>query len=187
VTDDLGVLPGGHRRIDRLLGEPHDLQALDLPALRQLRHDVEQEETDVSYLRRLLQGRIDIVGAELRHRQGTGGDVISELPRILAEHGGPATPRGLGRHTAVEPSRADAHRRHVEQLVADVDLDDVTSRTDDELDRALRTYHDEEHRLSQLRHRLQELMDAATAELTRRYRDGEADPGELLPAEDSRG
>jgi hypothetical protein len=187
VTDDLGVLPGGHRRIDRLLGEPHDLRALDLPSLRQLRSDVDQEETDVSYLRRLLQGRIDIVEAELRHRRGTGGDVISELPRILAEHGGPSTPHGLGRLTAVEPSRADAHRRHVEQLVADVDLDDVTARTDDELEQALGTYQGEEHRLSQLRRRLQDLMDATAAELTRRYREGEADPGELLPAEDSRG
>jgi hypothetical protein len=181
VTDDLGVLPGGHRRIDRLLGEEHDVRSLDMGELRRLRDDVEQEETDASYLRRLLQGRIDIVEAELRHRRGEGGDLISELPRILADDGAPAAPRGLGRHTAVEPSRADAHRRYVEALVADVDLDDVTARTDDELTRALEAYRGEEQRISQSRRRLQQLMDAASAELTRRYRDGEADPAALLP------
>jgi hypothetical protein len=28
----------------------------------------------------------------------------------------------MGRHTTMEPSRADSHRRYVEALVADVDL-----------------------------------------------------------------
>jgi hypothetical protein len=183
VTDDLGVLPGGHRRIDRLLGEQHDVAALDLTELRRLRDDAEQEETDASYLRRLLEGRIDIVEAELRHRRGEAGDLISQLPRILADEGAPGAPRGLGRHTAAEPSRADAHRRHVEQLVADVDLSDVRARTDDELERALAAFKEEERRISTARRRLQQLMDAAHGELTRRYRDGEADPATLLPTD----
>ena len=34
-----------------------DLGALDLPALRALRRDAQREEADLSYLRRLLQGR----------------------------------------------------------------------------------------------------------------------------------
>ena len=183
MTDDLGVLPGGHRRIDRLLGEDHDVRGLDLTELRRLRDDAEQEETDASYLRRILQGRIDIVEAELRHRRGEGGDLMAELPRILADDGAPAAPRGLGRHTVVEPSRADAHRRYVEALVADVDLDDVTARTDEELAQARDAHRREEQRVSQARRRLQQLMDAASTELTRRYRDGEADPTELLPTE----
>jgi len=183
VTDELGVLPGGHRRIDRLLGEQHDVAALDLAELRRLRDEAEQEETDASYIRRLLQGRIDIVEAELRHRRGEAGDLISQLPRILADEGAPGAPRGLGRHTAAEPSRADAHRRHVEQLVADVDLSDVSARSDDELERALDAFRDEERKVSQARRRLQQLMDTAHGELTRRYRDGEADPATLLPTD----
>lgn len=184
MTDDLGVLAGGHRRIDRLLGEQHDLAALDMEALRRLRDDAEQEETDASYLRRLLQGRIDIVAAEQRRRRDGAGDLIAELPRILADDSGPSAPRGLGRYTAVEPSRADAHRRYVEQLVADVDLSDVSARSDGELARALEAYRDEEQRMSARRRRLQQLMDAASAEITRRYRDGEADPVALLPTEE---
>ena len=195
MTDDLtdgpaerlGVVPGGHRRIDRVLGQEHDLGSLDMDSLRRLRDEAEQEETDASYLRRLLQGRIDIVAAELRHRAGESGDLLSELPRILADDGAPPSPRGLGRHIVVEPSRADAHRRHVEQLVADVDLDDVTARSDDELERTLRSYREEEQRQSALRRRLQQVMDAASAEITRRYRDGEADPAALLPVDEPRG
>jgi hypothetical protein len=67
--------------------------------------------------------------------------------------------------------------------VADVDLSDVTARSDDELERALQVFRDEEHRVSQARRRLQQLMDSAHAELTRRYRDGEADPTTLLPTD----
>lgn len=181
MTEDQAVVPGGHRRIDRLLGEAHDVRRMTMDELRRLRDDSEQEETDVSFQRRLLQGRMDIVQAELRHRRGEGGDLISELPRILADQGAPVSPRGLGRHTVVEPSRADQHRRHVEALTGDVDLSDVTALSEDELEGVLATFREEESRQSSLRRRLQQLMDAAAAEITRRYRDGEADPSALLP------
>lgn len=184
MTDDLGVLPGGHRRIDMLLGKDHDLPSLDMAELRSLRAEADQEETNASFIRRLVQGRIDIVQAELAHRRaGEGGDLVAELPRILAHEGIQPPPRGLGRHTAVEPSRTDAHRRYVEQLVADVDLSDVTARSDEELDRALAAFEAEEHRISKARRRLQAFMDEVSAEITRRYRDGEADPAALLPTE----
>ncbi|MDX6242278.1 MAG: hypothetical protein QOE76_1, partial [Frankiales bacterium] len=112
MTDDLGVMTGGHRRIDRLLGEAHDLVALDMDDLRQLRADAEQEETDASYVRRLLQGRIDIVEAERAGRRGEGsGDLVSNLARILSADEPSSGPRGMGRHSTLEPSRADEHRR----------------------------------------------------------------------------
>ncbi|WP_459171102.1 RsiG family protein, partial [Streptomyces scabiei] len=43
----------------------HDLSRLRLPELRALRRDAQRDEADLSYLRRLLQGRIDILCAEL--------------------------------------------------------------------------------------------------------------------------
>lgn len=192
MTEDLGVLPGGHRRVDHLLGEDHDLSTLALADLRTLRDEAEQEETDASYIRRLLQGRMDLVEAERARRtaQARGEasrSIIDDLPRILAADESPAPPRGLGRHTSVEPSRADAHRRHVEQLVADVDLSDLSARSDSQLEQALAAYHDEESRVSTLRRRLQQLMDACSAEITRRYRDGEADVAALLPTDEQLG
>lgn len=179
MGEDAVVVPGGHRRIDRLLGQPHELTGLSMAELRRLRDDAEQEETDASYLRRLLQGRVDLCRAELARRSGAGGELMAELPKILGSER-PGAPRGLGRHTAVEPSRADAHRRYVEALTADVDLSDVSARSDDQLAEALETYRAEESRLSGVRRQLQGLMDACHAELTRRYRDGEADPSALL-------
>lgn len=174
---------GGNRRIDRVLSEGYaeDIAALSLVDLRARRDEAEQEEADMSYLRRLVQGRIDILRAELGRRSGEGsGSLLADLPQILGEHGPRPAARGLGRHTAVEPSRADEHRRYVEALVADVDLSDVTARSDEELRTALGVFEREESDLSDKRRRIFAVLDVFSAEITRRYRDGEADVSDLL-------
>ena len=183
------VLPGGHRRVDRVLADDYltGLGELPLPELRALRIEAEQEETDVSYLRRMLQGRMDIVEGELARRRGEGsGSLVDDLPRLLADapSGGP---RGLGRHNAAEPSRADSHRRRLEALIADLQLSDVPTRTDDELTRALTMLGEEEHSISERRREIQRVVDACHAEVARRYRDGEADVSDALPTTDSLG
>lgn len=174
---------GGNRRIDRVLAGDYldGIDSLTLADLRKRRDDAEQEETDLSYLRRLIQGRIDILRAELARRSGEGsGSLLADLPQILGESGPRTAPRGLGRHTNVEPSRADEHRRYVEALVADVDLSDVSARTDEELRSALGVFEREESDLSDKRRRIFAVLDACSAEVTRRYRDGEADVSDLL-------
>ena len=172
----------GNRRIDRVLAEDFlaGLAGLPLPEVRALRAEAEQEEVDLSYLRRMIQGRLDILRAELNRREGTGNqDLVQGLAAILADE--PRAPaRGLGRHTTMEPSRADSHRRYVEALVADVDLSDVSARSTDELAHALRTLSEEEQGLSAKRRQVQRVMDECGAEITRRYRDGEADVDTLL-------
>ena len=172
----------GTRRIDRVLAEDYlaGLQQAPLADVRSLRDEAEQEEVDLSYIRRLIQGRMDIVRAELNHREGGAqGHLVDNLAQVLAdEPRGPA--RGLGRHTTIEPSRVDSHRRYVEALVADVDLSDTAARTTDELHHAMRVMSDEEQVLSAKRRQVQTVMDACQAEITRRYRDGEADVSSLL-------
>ena len=174
--------PQGNRRIDRVLaGDFLDgLQEAPLAEVRGLRADAEQEEVDLSYTRRMIQGRLDILRAELNRRDGTSSATLVEgLAAILAdEPRGPA--RGSGRHVTVEPSRTDSHRRYVEALVADVDLSDVGARSTDELAHAMRTLSQEEVGLSTKRRAVQTVMDACSAEITRRYRDGEADVDTLL-------
>ncbi len=61
-----GPMEGGRRRIDRVLAEGFvdGLAILSLDEVRGRRRDAEQEEADLSYLRRLLQGRLDLVRAE---------------------------------------------------------------------------------------------------------------------------
>ena len=175
----------GLRRIDRVLAEDYlaGLEGAPLADVRTMRADAEQEEADLSYVRRLVQGRIDIIRAELARRSGGGGgSLVDNLASVLADSSrGPA--HGLGRHVTVEPTRVDAHQRYVEALVADVDLSDTTARTDEELGSALEVLSAEEAALSAKRRRVQEVMDAVSAEVTRRYRDGEADVAALLPEE----
>ncbi|MDQ1710514.1 MAG: hypothetical protein QOG49_1899 [Frankiaceae bacterium] len=173
----------GNRRIDRVLAADFldRLGEVSMAELRNHRDDALQEETDLSYIRRLVQGRMDIIQAELDRRDGDGtGSLLDALPGILAEDGERAPAYGLGRHSVIEPSRAAEHRRYVEQLVADVDLSDVSAREPAELITVLEALRDEEEDLSIKRRQVQRVVDACSAEVTRRYRDGEADAGQLL-------
>ena len=179
------VRPGGRRRIDRVLSPEYlaDLGDLPLSEVRNRRDDAAQEETDLSYLRRLLHGRIDIVKAEQK-RRATGGSqsVVDQLAHILADNAvGPAM--GSGRYQNLEPSRAEAHRRHVEALVSDADLSDVASLPDERLELALHTYTDEEASVSQRRREVQQVVDRLNEEIGGRYRAGVASVDELLAAE----
>jgi len=178
-------MPQGNRRIDKVLDPDFvaGLGQISLDDLRERRREAEQEETDLSYIRRLLQGRLDILRAELARRGGEQTDLVQALPHILADDGPNTGPRGLGRHVTSEPSRADAHRRHVEQLVADVDLSNPSAHDDASLRRALETLEAEEHKISESRRSVQQVMDALSGEVTRRYREGDADPSDLLPTE----
>ena len=177
-----GLTGKGNRRIDRVLAEDYldGLREAPLADVRSLRDEAEQEEVDLSYLRRMVQGRLDVLRAETTRRGGAeGGDLVAGLAQILAEE--PRSPaRGLGRHTSVEPSRVDQHRRYVEALVADVDLSDVSARSDEDIAKAQELLLGEEQNLSGKRRAVQQVMDACSAEITRRYRDGEADVDVLL-------
>lgn len=176
------VRPGGRRRIDRVLDPAYvaDLGELGLGEVRERRDEAAQEETDLSYLRRLLHARIDIVRAEQRRRQdGGSAPVVTELARILAENVvAPAT--GSGRHQTLEPSQAETHRRHIETLVADVDLSDVGSLSGDELASALAAYQTEEASVSRRRRQVQRVVDTCNAEIGSRYADGTASVDKLL-------
>jgi hypothetical protein len=179
------VRPGGRRRIDRVLAPDYvqQLGQLDLSEVRDRRDDAAQEETDLSYLRRLLHGRIDIVRAEQKRRvEGGSSSVVERLAEILADNAvGPAM--GSGRHQPLEPSRAEAHRRHVEALVSDADLSDVASLPDERLDLALRTYVAEEASVSQRRREVQKVVDRLNEEIAGRYKQGTASVDTLLAAE----
>jgi hypothetical protein len=165
------VRPGGRRRIDRVLGPDYvaNLDRLDLAEVRARRDDAAQEETDLSYLRRLLHARIDIVRAEKRRRSEDSADSAPVVEQL-----------------ALEPSRAEAHRRHVEALVSDADLSDVTSLPAERLDLALDTYAQEESSVSQRRREVQRVMDLLNDEIAGRYRKGTASVDELLAAERTR-
>ena len=72
-----------------------DFGPLSDKELKQLKDDLEKEEREVSYQRRILHGKIDILRAELvnrlRHHHEGGdmaitGDDVQRLTDILASH-----------------------------------------------------------------------------------------------------
>lgn len=76
-----------------------DLASLSDEDLKSLIEELEREENEVSYRRRLLQGRIDILRAERTARlKGKGvGDVdVDRLTDILASRGAPVAPAQEG-------------------------------------------------------------------------------------------
>jgi hypothetical protein len=176
--------PAGGEAVDALL-EPTFVEravAQPMAEVRRLRRQAEQEEVNLSYTRRLLQGRLDIVRRELQRRADNDGrSLVDLLPEILAEKGrGPA--HGLGRHQTVQPSAPEEFESWVNGLT-DVDLSAITQLTDAALEKAARALADAERGLSERRRGVQQVMDALAGELARRYRDGEADVAALLADE----
>ncbi len=176
------VRPGGNQRIDWVLdpGYVTGLSELALAEVRTRRDDAAQEETDLSFLRRLLHARIDIVRAEQRRRSdGDSAPVVADLARILSARAlGPAI--GSGRFQTLEPSRAQAHRRNIEALVSDVDLSDVGSLSGEQLNTALHAYSTQETSVSQRRREVQQVVDTFNAEIGTRYASGAASVDDLL-------
>ena len=83
-----------HDRSARVL-DPAYLDALEGSSIEELRAkhaECVELETEVSYVRRLTQARIDILEAEVERRSNGGSleELISRLPEILADSG----PRG---------------------------------------------------------------------------------------------
>lgn len=163
----------------------HDLTALRLPELRTLRRDAQREEADLSYVRRLLQGRIDILRAELARRgpasvvtTAAKGPVVERLSEILAD--APARQRSSARHVTLGTPRSEECRRLAAEMLGEVELSDLTARTDVELTAGMGRLVRYEQQVSRRRQRLQRTADDCSAEIARRYREGEAQVDDLL-------
>ncbi|MFR9796032.1 aerial mycelium formation protein [Streptomyces sp. MS06] len=162
----------------------HDLTAQSLPELRTLRRDAQRDEADLSYVRRLLQGRIDILRAELARRGPTAvvavgkPSVVERLSEILAD--APARQRSSARHVTVGTPHNEEYRRLAADMLAEVDLSDLGARTDTELHAGMARLVRFEQQVSRRRQRLQRTADDCSAEIARRYREGEAQVDDLL-------
>ncbi|MFE6335475.1 aerial mycelium formation protein [Streptomyces sp. NPDC057798] len=156
-----------------------DLTPLSLPELRTLRRDAQRDEADLSYVRRLLQGRIDILRAELARRSPLGAaSVVDRLPEILRD--APARHRSSARHVTLGTPHSEEYRRLAAEMLAEVELSDLGARTDLELTEAMARLVRYEQQVSLRRHVLQRTADDCSGEIARRYREGEAQVDDLL-------
>lgn len=118
--------------IDRLL-EPalaRNLNALDIDELRLRRDSCQRAEVAMSYVRRVIQGELDLIVAELRARaEGIRGDssrLVSELPSILAGSGAgsgmlpPAAHQPMFTMPGVVEGWSEQRELALEELVAEV-------------------------------------------------------------------
>lgn len=152
--------------------------------VRAMRAECQSLETQVSFVRRLAQGRLDIVDAELdrRHKGRPPSDLaemVAALPDTLGRH---LTAPGSGRRpTTIEPIEPDPLLVEPLDRILDVDaLGSLPSRSDSELGQIRATLAEVEADLSARRRLVFERLDALSAEITRRYRTGEASVESLL-------
>ncbi|MGF1599459.1 MAG: hypothetical protein ACFCVK_21525 [Acidimicrobiales bacterium] len=162
-----------------------DVTAVPLTDLRDLRVRCSAAEGDISFVRRLAQGRLDIVGHEVRRRSGvvdarpdiTG--ILFDLPEIMSEaRSGPSGGRLLA---ILEPGVvAQALIDRLDQAASPGELSGLEQLDTDRLATLLDTLRDFEVSLSATRRRLHERIDLIQGEIARRYRDGEASIESLL-------
>ncbi|MER6916862.1 ABC transporter substrate-binding protein [Streptomyces sp. NPDC000594] len=169
---------------DALTDPPqYDLRALRLPELRILRRESQRDEADLSYVRRMLHGRIDILRAELARRTDDRTPlvrslVVDRLSEILAD--APSRHRRPARHVTLCTPQNEEYRRIAADMLADVELSDLSARTDEELHAGMGRLGRYEQQISRRRQLLQRTADDCSAEIARRYREGEAQVDDLL-------
>jgi len=162
-----------------------DLTALDMAELRTRRATCQEVETGLSYLRRQAQGHLDVVAAERAQRDEGGSgddleDLIARLPELLA---GSTRSPGVGRMPSefgtgqIDPDLAD----ELDDIITSSHLTDPGQLDDEQLAAVTTALEEFERKVSDLRRALFDRIDAIEAELTRRYRTGEASVDSLLP------
>lgn len=165
---------GGNRRIDRIRSEGYveDLDALDLEVLRAKRDECMAEREYLSLLRRLVQGRAEILKAELDARSSDSehAPLIERLSTILAGDEAVGS-RGEVVRVSVPEEELTMARRRVERLVADAGISDPSSLDDERLADAVRVLEGEEREVSDARRDVIRVLDTVQDELKRRYKD----------------
>ncbi|MGI8426494.1 MAG: hypothetical protein ACR2FO_05040 [Actinomycetota bacterium] len=157
------------RKSDRILDPSYCENLPDLPDDQlKARHDESVElEHELSYSRRLLQGKIDIQKHALKARQlgaeGSMQALIDALPSILADDGAsaPAT-----RNSPVAPPVAPEGRREADGLTGLVA--DIEKMTLEELSGSIERLSVAENATSESRKKVQKVIDGLNAELVRR-------------------
>lgn len=160
------------------------LEGWALGEVRSRRDEATETETGLSYLRRMVQGTLDLVVAELGHREhGERADVselVDELPTILS---GNVHAPGLGRLPALlAPGEIDRDlEQKLESILPAAHLANLPDVSEEELRRAATELTEFERSVSTTRRSVLDVLDRLQEEIVRRYRTGEATVDSLLP------
>jgi hypothetical protein len=157
-----------------------DLDNLALDELRERRRVCDDLNSELSYYRRLLHGRLDLLGFELRRRSGEETrSLIEALPEILADSGEPHR-ESMPKNLPIELPDMGERRRAIDRALDDDFLAHLPTIADDELAQIEADLSEVEETISAQRRIVHDALTAILEELTRRYRDGSATVDELL-------
>ena len=163
------------RRIDQALADDFvaGVSDLDLEELRRRRDLAEEVERELSFHRRLIHGRMDLLGFELRRRRGEETrSLIEALPEIIASGltGGSV---GNYRHLSVDITIPEiTGRREIDQVLEDDALARVTTMDEAELSEIQDALAEAEAAISERRRQLHAVIDSLQAEIIARYKQG---------------
>lgn len=160
------------RRLDRVLDPSYleDLTSRDIDRLREMKDECVELETEVSFVRRLAQARIDILEAEQsrRERGGSLDELIANLSRILADSGPRPGPSQAHLPQLLAPSPEIQWTRGLEPLVGDATLARLPDLSDEELVEVRRQLAELEMEVSSARRSLHEVLHSLEMELAQR-------------------
>jgi hypothetical protein len=176
-----------------------------LDDVRHRRDECKRVEDMVSYLRRVIQGQIDLVTAEVALRRGGArgdvGQLVDDLPNILAGPAGPLPTGGQARPigavhnmSALQEAFEDSSDLTPDEIAAALSPElaetlfpggslpgaNLGSFTDPELVELAVNLREQEQALSAQRRVLHERIDQLQAAIVERYKSGVADVDSLL-------
>jgi hypothetical protein len=165
------------------------IQSLSLDEIRTRRGLCQDAEEGLSLRRRLVQGRLDIIQAELYRRAGGTSEadvsqLVDSLPDILVEHGdrhlGPGRLTSLGAETDDLGPSFDAFSQQLESVVDGARLSNLAAEGEGELRSVADQLDGMERSISHQRHQLHKHIDRFQEEIVRRYKTGDASVDSLL-------
>ena len=148
-----------------------DLDEIDLDELRKRRAAAEDVESQISYYRRLLQGRMDLLDFEMRRRKGEEErSLLDALPGILAAGTVQGPEPNLRRLETMPPIPTTTGRRLIDRIMADGVLTELPDLSDEEVGEAIDRLREVEVQLSLQRKQLHSVIDSLRGEIVGRYR-----------------
>jgi hypothetical protein len=179
------ILNQHRRRIDQVLDPEFvaDIESIQLDDLRTRRMTCDDLESELSYYRRLLHARMDLLAFELRRRSGEETrSLIEALPDILSDAvGGGSSHFTVPKTLPVDPPDIPMEgRRPIDRVLADDFLTHLPEIEDEELESIQLMLTDAERSVSEQRRAVYEVLEVLTGEVARRYREGIVSVTDLL-------
>lgn len=159
------------------------LEELANDELRTRRGTCDDLDAELSYYRRLLHARMDLLEFELRRRRGEETrSLIDALPDILADGEGVESPHfTMPKTLPIDPPDIPMDgRRSIDRVLADDFLTHLPDIDDAELSEIQLMLSKAERKVSEQRRNVYEALEVLNAEVARRYREGIVSVDQLL-------